>query len=274
MTASEPLTLEEEHEMQMRWRDDGDKLTFIVGVREQGGEREAVVAEGKKGTEVESEGKREEDAGQEEKENDGNWVDENCEGKLIGDVNLFISTRETESQSDSESESNPNPSAVVNDGSITTPEILVGELELMIAVPSQQRRGYGRAAVLMLIRYVVEHEAEIVREYLVSRPDRLNQRGGGEMRAGDAGQDADMEETGFEYFEVKIHESNERSIRLFEGIGFERVREEGNYFGELEFRLGRKSGFFAGRGVGEGVEGLLGRWGVGEYQEGRYDETV
>ena len=30
-TASEPLTLEEEHEMQGKWRGDGDKLTFIVG---------------------------------------------------------------------------------------------------------------------------------------------------------------------------------------------------------------------------------------------------
>ncbi len=79
-TASEPLTLEEEHAMQQSWRSDGDKLTFIVcqpldfreGEQHEGLQGHAVNAT------VDKAGlQREIDA-------------------MIGDVNLFISTTDRE----------------------------------------------------------------------------------------------------------------------------------------------------------------------------------
>ena len=114
---------------------------------------------------------------------------------MIGDVNLFLSLEEDEEGKN----------------------IVVGEVEIMIAEKGHQGRGLGRGALVTFLRFVVEHEKEIVQEFL-----------GNQKATGDA-------DPGLGYLRVKIGEHNSRSLTLFEGVGFERVGEV-NYFGELELR--------------------------------------
>lgn len=162
-TASEPLSLDEEHAMQRSWRDDPDKLTFIACLPLA--PLPAVVHAG---------------AG-------------DAPDRMLGDVNLFLATSAEE-------------------------DAVVGEIELMIAVQDQQGQGYGRASLLALLRFVVQREGGIMEEFERGRM-------GGEGR-------------GIEGLVVKIGEANRRSIGLFESVGFERVGEGANYFGEWELRMG------------------------------------
>ncbi|MCJ1477919.1 hypothetical protein MMC13_006593 [Lambiella insularis] len=111
---------------------------------------------------------------------------------MLGDVNLFL----TES----------------GDGSS-----LIGEIELMIAVKSQQGHGYGRASLLAFLRYVVEHEEDLLEEF---ERDKMGESHLGLME-----------------LRVKIGEANVRSVGLFESVGFEAVGGEADYFGERELRM-------------------------------------
>ncbi|PYI34815.1 N-acetyltransferase [Aspergillus indologenus CBS 114.80] len=187
-TASEPLSLEEEYSMQQSWRQDPDKLTFIVcqptttttSTFESGG---------------------------------GEVQLDDDPSRMVGDINLFLRVDDGE-----EGESDPQ---------------LVGEIELMIAEKRNQRRGFGRAALHTFLRYIVDHEAEILEEFV----------------AGDAA--ASQALTGaaglqprpwrFACLSVKIGQANARSLALFESAGFQRVTPEPNYFGEYELRRLRES---------------------------------
>lgn len=160
LTASEPLTLDQEYEMQKSWREDGDKLTFIVCLAQRGGETE----------------------------------------RMIGDVNLFLFPDED------------------GDGAI------VGELELMIALLSHRHQGHGRTALLTFMAYILRHWAAIAREFASSSTAAASTS---------ASETAALE---LAYLRARIHESNDKSIRLFEGVGFERTTAGANYFGEVEVR--------------------------------------
>ncbi|KAE8160258.1 GNAT domain-containing protein [Aspergillus tamarii] len=194
-TASEPLSLEEEYAMQESWRQDPDKLTFIVCQPSPTGTGGSPL--------------RNEDDSSE---------------RMIGDVNLFLRVDDGE-------EGNSEPQ-------------IIGEIELMIAEKSNQRKGYGKATLLAFMRYIADHEVDIVEEFV--RGDLAAAKALGE----DAG----------------VSSGNGRSLGLFEGAGFRKVSEEANYFGEFELRrmdLSRET-------VDQGLE----RAGVEGYVELEYSKSA
>ncbi|KAA8649054.1 uncharacterized protein ATNIH1004_004946 [Aspergillus tanneri] len=131
---------------------------------------------------------------------------------MIGDINLFLR---------------------VDDGEegVSAPQIL-GEIELMIAEKTNQRKGFGRATLLTFLRYIAEHESEILDEFV--RGDRAASEA---MKR--AGMEMGMTEDAswkFAGLSVKIGQTNGRSLALFEGARFRKVAAEPNYFGEFELR--------------------------------------
>lgn len=117
---------------------------------------------------------------------------------MLGDINLFL----FDDDDDEDDEAKPKDSASV-----------VGEVELMIAVKSQHRKGHGRAALLAFMYYVLTNTAAILDEYTNGKQAHLR------------------------YLRVKINKENVKSINLFESVGFVRTGAEANYFGEVELRL-------------------------------------
>jgi RimJ/RimL family protein N-acetyltransferase len=121
----------------------------------------------------------------------------------------------------------------------------IGELELMIAPTTARRKGYGRAAILTFLSYIENHLEEILEEY----------------RSGVGGQEAGKMKLLMLW--VKISGKNEKSIGLFEGIGFVKTSEGENYFGEVEM------GFEGAIGRGR-VGKLMERFGIEGYTEMEY----
>ncbi|KAL3465549.1 N-acetyltransferase [Aspergillus heterothallicus] len=206
-TASEPLSIEEEYAMQQSWRNDADKLTFIVCLPT---EKELHTNE------------------------DGLLDEDDSPERMIGDINLFLR---------------------IDDGEegTSTPQI-IGEIELMIAEKKDQRRGFGKAALLTFLRYVVGCEGEVLEEF--ERRDVGAKRAFGEGMG---------REAKFEALSVKIGQKNERSLALFQGVGFKKVGDGPNYFGEWELRR-------TGLNV-ESVERELGSAGVERYRQVEYRRT-
>ncbi|CAD6499863.1 BgTH12-03969 [Blumeria graminis f. sp. triticale] len=118
----------------------------------------------------------------------------------------------------------------------------IGELEVMIAPLEARRNGYARTALLGFLRYVSNHTDEILAEY--------------------RGQNSEENHLSLK---VKIGSENQKSIKLFESIGFCKTRSDPDYFGEYEFRFAD----FSGRRVSS----LMDQYRIQDYLEFPYREV-
>ncbi|KAL2815591.1 GNAT domain-containing protein [Aspergillus cavernicola] len=218
LTASEPLTLKEEYGMQESWRNDADKLTFIICHPTQNPypyDDNAQVSLSE---------------------------EDDSATRMIGDINLFLK---------------------IDDGEEGTLEpVVIGEIELMIAEKNDRGRGFGRAALLAFLRYVIAHEGEVVGEFVGKDEMAVNVKKKALALDAEVGEGEGEKELKIAALSVKVGQSNERSLALFESVGFRRVTEEANYFGEWELRK-------MDLGIG-GVEGELEGSGVKGYREVTY----
>lgn len=166
--------------MQQSWRNDADKLTFIIcsPLSESSRKEQEQACGALHLTEQ-----------------------DDTPEKMVGDINLFLRVDDGE-EGDSE------------------PQI-IGEVELMIAEKEKQRKGFGRASLLSFMKYVVDHETEILEEFLPSEPDSLAKI---------------KKPWKLSCLSVKIGQTNDRSLALFESLLFQKVTAESNYFGEFELR--------------------------------------
>ncbi len=244
-TASEPLSITQEYAMQESWRRDADKLTFIIcqplpipGPHSLAGQIQAECHD--------------------------------TADRMIGDVNLFLSLSKTDDDDEvvssklrldcsKSSDLNINPQNSNLD--VSTSVSLTGEIELMIPRPTSRRRGHGRSALLTFLTYILTHESEIVAEFLHSRPDYSQQ----------TPPITTFLRTGRICPTAKISHTNHASLALFESLGFEKMSEQPNYFGEFELELRFASGRMGGEGGrAEAVSRLMESWGVGGYREVGY----
>ncbi|VEU38442.1 unnamed protein product [Pseudo-nitzschia multistriata] len=182
-TGSEPLSYEEEVEMQKDWRDDDTKCTFIVHVGEECrlANADPAVEPGEAGTPA---------AGGDAPVSFS--VGDNL-GAMIGDVNLFLSEMDDGDDdgdgNDGETDEPTGPRAEpAHEGAGGMHEPgrvrLQAEIDIMIARSEYRRRGLGRKATCAMLRYGAR-------------------------------------ELGIQRFFCRINEDNTDSIRLFRAIGFE-----------------------------------------------------
>lgn len=156
--------------------------------------------------------------------------------RMVGDVNLFLSQADEDEQGVIGEYVRSSYSLPVSDQQGAH---LCSRLELMIAPTTYRRQGLGRATILAFLHYIQKHLPEILAEYAAKES---------------------LPKARLLQLKVKIGSKNEKSIKLFESIGFIKVAEGPNYFGELELVF---EGF-----LGEGkIGGLMERWGIEGYRE-------
>lgn len=162
MTASEPLSLEEEIEMQQSWKNDDNKCTFIVlakcaftssyyqslikDIEEIGGVLECNLLHDDKDKDVEFD-----------------FIQDTLDA-MIGDVNLFLSEIEEDDETNQKEISESNSSRGIQ-----------AELDIMIAEEQYKKMGMGKEATIMMMLYGAQNLN--IRKYVVKiKEDNVSSR--------------------------------------------------------------------------------------------------
>lgn len=214
--------------MQRSWRLDSDKLTFIIcQPRDETTSSTSTATPGSSSSSSSSDREKETQEEKDQKVQITATKDDSPD-RMIGDINLFLfpldsSSSPPPSPSPSSSEAIPPP---------PPPQKILGEIEIMIADKSSQRKGHGKTALLIFLDYILEHWSLIGREFSSSFSSSSASSSSDSSTSFSAAVVAPQ----LAYLRVKVHETNVGSIRLFESVGFQRVSETANYFGEIEMR--------------------------------------
>lgn len=128
--------------------------------------------------------------------------------RMVGDVNLFLSEEDEED----DDEMNEQHTAGPNEKR----KSIIGELEIMLAHKTARGQGLAQEVLRAFMWYIITSLTSILEEY----------------RAG-----SDAGKCDLKYLRVKIDQHNVRSLALFQRLGFEKMGEEPNYFGEVELRM-------------------------------------
>ena len=152
LTASEPLSIDEEYAMQASWRQDSDKLTFIVLGRRPAAHASNAVRD------THDDGV-------------GSWQNGEVR-RMIGDVNVFFSPVQSDDVDEDEIDGDAGDRGQTTADTTQEHDSYEGELELMIAEPSARRRGFGRLAVLAMMQYTLAHTDDILAAQLASGVER------------------------------------------------------------------------------------------------------
>lgn len=223
--------------MQRSWRTDADKLTFIVCLplllprrREDG--HDSSSSDNANNDSNEDHGGDDKQQYQEQKNPNSVSISmspmtiteqDDSPDRMLGDVNLFLRFDDDNDVDDNDAEAQAQARKIV------------GEIELMIAEKQNQRRGFGRAALLSFLRYIIEHESDIVAEFLLSQSQSQSQQHQQQQHQ-EQQRKHPLANNKLSCLSVKIHQSNVRSLKLFESLSFRKVSSEPNYFGEFELR--------------------------------------
>ncbi len=186
LTESEPLTLEEEYEMQITWSLDADKRTFIIVNRHSMPTEVDVTATNDdnfvckpflikkflKDDETPCKHSSTLYLHPDPTQNLSSKVVVECDCEKIanialnsidscaGDVNLFFpESLQEDSDADSDDENDNITSKTAENAveKITKPKLMTAEIDVMIAETTQRRQGLGHAAIQMMMNYGINY---------------------------------------------------------------------------------------------------------------------